>query len=192
MARKYVLISCCVLVAACSSRETTPYTVAADGFAAMAVTFASEGYEVTAPQDIPPDTAPSATYDGYILLDASSIWSRESYAGEMALEAEFASDTVTGAASNLYDSSGRAVAGSLVISGGLIDRAAAPLGGGQILGNLDGVLTDADGVDLTVESTLVGDFYGPDAEGYRAVIEGTMSSADYGEELLQGRSIGLK
>lgn len=192
MARKFMLVSCCVLVAACSSRETTPYTVAEDGYASIRNSFISEGYGVTAPEDIPPDTAPSATYDGYILLDASSIWLRESYAGEMTLEAQFASDTVTGSASNLYDSSGRAVAGSLAISGGQIDRSAAPASGGQITGGLDGVLSDADGVVLTVDSTLTGDFYGPDAEGYMAVIGGTMSSTDYGTELLQGRSIGSR
>ena len=192
MARKYVLISCCILLAACSTKETTPYTMAADGFAGMAGSFVAAGYEVTAPEDIPPDTAPAATYDGYIVLDASSIWLRESYAGEMTLEAQFAADTVTGSASNLYDSSGRAVGGSLVISDGMIERSVAPSGGGQITGDLDGVLTDADGVVLTVDSMLTGDFYGPDGEGYRAVIEGTMTSPDYGTELLQGRSIGLK
>ena len=35
-------------------------------------------------------------------------------------------------------------------------------------------------------------FYGPDAEGYLAVITGTMSSPEHGVEDLTGRSIGVK
>ncbi|WP_413717170.1 hypothetical protein [Silicimonas sp. MF1-12-2] len=190
MARKVFLISCCILAAACSDKKTTPYTVAADGYAAIAGDFAEAGYEVTPVGDIP--TENSAVYDGYIILDAGSIWLRESYAGEMTLEAQFDANTVSGSADNLYDRSGAPVAGSLVIGGGVIDRASPSAGGGQITADLDGLLTDSKGVDLTVDTEMVGDFYGPDAEGFLALINGTMSSPEHGVEDLTGRSIGVK
>lgn len=138
-----------------------------------------------------PDIGDAVHYDGYMRLHASDHVSgeREEYAGDARLTANFEMDTVGGSASNFFDSSNRSVSGTLALSAGTIDRTADPSTEWQIGADIDGVLTDGDGVDLEVSASLVGDFLGPEAQGYESEIIGTMLSA-YGNEILIGASIG--
>ncbi|WP_413717171.1 hypothetical protein [Silicimonas sp. MF1-12-2] len=158
----------------------------------MANEFAMAGYDVTPVADIPAPTVPPATYDGYIVMDVGFDVYRESYAGAAQMTADFASNTVGGTASALYDTAGRPVAGVLTMNGGTIDRFADPVTEWQINSGLSGTLTDADGVDLNVSSTMDGDFLGPNAEGYYTIIDGSMTSIEYGFEFLLGTTIGQR
>ena len=83
------------------------------------------------------------------------------------------------------------VNGTLTIDAGVIDRTADPLlTEKQIEANLHGQLTDIVGETYDVLAGMSGDFVGPDADGYLATIDGTITSATFGVEDLTGLSIG--
>lgn len=152
------------------------FTTAVNGLDALFNEATSLSWDTTPTAALP--TSTTAVYNGH----AIGVSAAESYAGDLTVNAAFASNTVDGTVSGLYDSAGRPVTGSLAINPVAIDRTADPVTEFQFVSTLTGVLTDADGVVLTVNSGLDGDFIGPAAEGVGVLGSGTVTSTAYGTE----------
>lgn len=154
-------------------------------FDAIESQFTTEEWEITLGDNIP--TEETAAYDGVIYIGALDAEEelQAAYLGEMHLDANFSSDSVSGSASNFYDSGEGPLSGTLGITEGSIDRMADPETTWQYTADLNGVLTDSNDVDLSINGFIAGDFYGPSAEGSFGIVEGNIHSV-YGPETAVG------
>jgi hypothetical protein len=159
------------------------FTNTLNEFDALAQRLDALGYTTTPVLAIPSSGGP--VYRGYALAGNEA----EIYVGDLEMTAAFATSQIDGAITDIYDSAERPVAGFLVIDPTTIDRTADPFSEFQIVTTFGGTLTDADGVVMSIDGDLDGDFIGPSAEAVAMLLLGTASSTTYGLEPFDG--VGL-
>lgn len=186
------LLAATSLLGACSSGSGASYDGYLTELGQIAENLEAQG--ISDPSDITPldniPTSGNAQYAGVMIWDTGDALSeREVYAGDMTVFADFDAppgDTLDGSVKNIIDDSDRAVTGVLDVTFGAIDRLADPLTEYQAIMDLEGDLTDADGVSYAFSSIADGDFVGSNYQGLVGEIEGTMTSTVYGAETVFG------
>ncbi|KJZ17929.1 hypothetical protein [Loktanella sp. S4079] len=142
--------------------------------------------DYTALSDLP--DSGSAAYAGYMSTELSNRTDDVTnvLAGEVLISVDFgASDMVSGSAQDFLDQDGNPILGALDIAGGVLDRAGDPFGDDatfQFSG--DGVLTDQDGRELTLEISFDGDFLGSNHEAIGGDVTGSVTADGNGQNLL--------
>ena len=131
-------------------------------------------------------TTGDATYEGLIGYEQADF----AVIGDLLVGFNFQSNAISGNASNFLDSDGVRYQGSLALSNGNIDRTADPDTDFQFEADLGGDL-QAGGQTFTVDSTLVGDFLGPQREGIAGFVFGEIDGPD-GTIFVDGEFGGLK
>lgn len=109
-------------------------------------------------------TSGSAVYQGYLYGDLSNTSDTvpDSLIGTLSLNAGFtaSSATLTGSVTNFVDENDADLSGSLVLSGGGLNRAGNPASDATLTVGAAGTLTDSTGQQLAIGVQLEGDFLG--------------------------------
>jgi len=132
------------------------------------------GVAVTAPSSLP--ISGGATYTGVMRLEVETAAGGLEMNGALALQVNFASDSLGGSAGNFVDQNDALQTGSLTISGGVIDRGANTAVDYTYGANIGGTLDGAAG-NFVIQGDLSGDFLGPGAPGTQGIIAGTAISS---------------
>lgn len=143
---------------------------------------------VTDPANLP--AGGSATFAGVMLLDAQLGAGATSMAGALDLVANFAADSISGTASNFYDAADVSMAGTLVISNGVLDRAANTATEYTFSALLAGTLAGG-GKSFVISADLSGDFLGSAYGAVAGVIAGTATTG-FGSGYLFGEFIAAQ
>ena len=108
----------------------------------------------------------SASFNGFVFGDLSDQSEADSLIGRLALTARFSADstTFTGSATDFVDQDDAPLSGSLIASGGTLNRGGNPASDATLRGiSLDGDLRASDGTTFEMGLTLEGDFLGATA-----------------------------
>ncbi|MGR3342331.1 MAG: hypothetical protein ACU0DI_03755 [Paracoccaceae bacterium] len=143
---------------------------------------------VTDPATLP--AGGSASYTGVMRLDAQLGAGSTSMAGALNLVANFAADSISGSANNFYDDADNSMTGSLVISNGVLDRAANTAIEYTFSSVLAGTLAGG-GENFVISADLSGDFLGPSFGAVVGVIAGTATTG-FGSGYLFGEFIAAQ
>ncbi len=147
-----------------------------------------EDLDYTDPASLP--TSGGATYEGVMGLDTYNSASDlegvpEEILGEMTLNADFASSSVSGEVDDFVTPDDDRVDGSLDISNGVIDRTVDVDLFYTYGFDLNGTLTTEEGTDFDVDAEGAGDFFGSGHQQAGGIVEGVISS-DSGTALVEG------
>ena len=183
----------CLILSACGEDSggggTTP-PVDYTGYQAQAGALHAtwDGIAVTDPATLP--VSGSAAFSGVMLLDAQLGAGATSMAGALNLVANFATDSISGNASNFVDDADNAMAGTLVMSNGVLDRAANTAIEYTFSSLLAGTLAGG-GESFVISADLSGDFVGPTYGAAVGVIAGTATTG-FGSGFLFGEFIAAQ
>ena len=132
-----------------------------------------EDLEISSVAQLP--TSGSAAYEGMIGVAVPGY----AVLGDLNVNVNFASESITGNAGNFIDSDDERISGSLAIDNGSFIRNADPLTEFQFTADIGGALSDSDG-NYLVDGQLLGDFLGQNQEGMSGLVVGTISSPTLG------------
>ncbi|NRA98621.1 MAG: hypothetical protein HRU32_02190 [Rhodobacteraceae bacterium] len=122
-------------------------------------------------------TSGSASYAGYMGIDNAPFGGE--IIGDMTMTVDFATEGITGAATNFINSDDIRYSGTLGISNGAFDRTADPAREWQFEADIDGTLS-AVGESHTIDALMSGDFTGPGQEGAVGIVTGAITSSRSG------------
>jgi len=132
------------------------------------------GVAATDPSTLP--ISGSATFNGVLSLSVQTSGADLDMAGALTLTSNFATDTLTGNATNFITANDAAMSGSLAITGGVLDRAANTNIAHTFSAAIDGTLGGA-GDSYLIQGTLLGDFLGTGNLGTSGVVNGFATSS---------------
>ncbi|MBV1868845.1 MAG: hypothetical protein KUG69_13215 [Marinosulfonomonas sp.] len=187
----------CVFVAACGggaaddghSSTTPPPTQPTYAGYEIASAGLHSTWDIVAATD--PSTLPisgTAEFAGVIRLDVENSTGEISIDGALALQADFGTSSISGAASQFVDENEGVYSGDLSLTNGVIDPAADLSTEYTFTGNLDGALTGA-GETYAITSNLSGDFVSPTTGAVKGVVAGSAISS-FGTGYVYGVFIG--
>ena len=141
---------------------------------------------VTDPSTLP--ISGSADFAGVVRLDVENGTGEVSMDGALTLQADFATSTIAGDASQFVDENEALYSGDLTLSNGVIDRGADTSVDYTFNGNLDGSLTGA-GETYVITTDLSGDFVSSTYGAVKGAIGGNAASS-FGTGYVFGVFIG--
>lgn len=175
-------IAAAATLSACSSSASFEDMTASH--AALVSTY--ENAEPTAVENMP--TTGTATYEGnasFETSDGAQDPNPEQWESKLVLDADFAASTISGEMTNVTPNEGEAAEGSIGITNGAIS-------GNTMTAELDGTLTDPDGIDFTVEGEMSGKFRGDAAATVGGEFFGTATAGDDTVAIQNGEFVAEK
>ena len=146
------------------------------------------GQSATVPTTLP--ASGTASFAGVMSLDAQTAAGNLSMAAELAVDADFATSTISGRADGFRDEFGVNFQGAVTLTNGFIDRRADPATDPTVLADVNGTLTGG-GDAFSISATMNGAFLGAGAQAVTGTINGTAASS-FGSGYLTGDIIAQR